>query len=238
MRRHLTPSLVISVMALFVALGGVSYAAIKIPKNSVGNTQLRKDAVTSTKVKDRSLLAKDFKAGQLPAGAKGADGAAGAVGETGAVGATGPTASAYASNNISPDTSLSPDGVDYTVLDTTIPDEGSGTMTITTRSRVVANASVSVFKGTGAAAAAGDVDCQIQAASLSGTVSIGQRARTTLTPTVFLGAVRAEVSLSGAISLDPGEYVFRVLCKQNSGAGSTATPAYDRGDLTVIATGI
>ena len=55
---------------------------------------------------------------------------------------------------------------------------------------------------------------------------------------VALGAVIAEVSLSGAISLDPGEYVFRVLCKQNSGAGSTATPYYDRGDLTVIATGI
>ena len=226
MRRHLTPSLVISVMALFVALGGVSYAAIKIPQNSVGNTQLRKDAVTSTKVKDRSLLAKDFKSGQLPAGAKGADGA------------TGPTASAYASNNISPDTALSPNGVDYTVLDTSIPDAGSGAMMITTRSRVVANASVSIVKGTGFSSAAGDVDCQIQAASLSGTVSIGQRARTTLTTTVADGAVRAEVSLSGAISLDPGEYGFRVLCKQNNGAGSTATPAYDRGDLTVIATGI
>ena len=226
MRRHLTPSLVISVMALFVALGGVSYAAIKIPQNSVGNTQLRKDAVTSTKVKDRSLLAKDFKSGQLPAGAKGADGA------------TGPTASAYASNNISPDTALSPNGVDYTVLDTSIPDAGSGAMMITTRSRVVANASVSIVKGTGFSSAAGDVDCQIQAASLSGTVSIGQRARTPLTPPVALGSVLAEVSLSGAISLDPGEYVFRVLCKQNSGAGSTATPYYDRGDLTVIATGI
>ncbi len=223
-------------MALFVALGGASYAAIKIPRNSVGAAQIKKNAVTSAKikknavtsakVKDRSLLAKDFKAGQIPAGAKGD------------TGATGPTASAYASNNINPDTSLSPNGLDYTVLDTTIPEAGSGTMTITTRSRVVANASVSVYKGTGAAAAAGDVDCQIQAASLSGTVSIGQRARTTLTPTVALGAVRAEVSLSGAISLDPGEYGFRVLCKQNSGAGSTALPTYDRGDLTVIATGI
>ena len=159
-------------------------------------------------------------------------------GAPGATGPAGPTASAYASNNINPNTSLSPGGTDYTVLDTTIPEAGSGTMTITTRSRVVADASVSLFKGIGASAAAADVDCQIQAASLSGTVSIGQRARTTLTPTVVLGAVRAEVSLSGAISLDPGEYVFRVLCKQNSGAGSTATPAYDRGDLTVIATGI
>ena len=68
MRRHLTPSLVISVRALFVALGGVSYAAIKIPQNSVGNTQLRKDAVTSTTVKDRSLLATAFRTGQLPRG--------------------------------------------------------------------------------------------------------------------------------------------------------------------------
>ena len=111
-------------------------------------------------------------------------------------------------------------------------------MTITTRSRVVADASVSLFKGTGVSGMAADVDCQIQAASLSGTVSIGQVARTTLTATVAGGAVYAEANLSGAISLDPGEYGFRVLCQQANGANSTATPAYDRGDLTVIATGI
>ncbi len=64
-------------MALFVALGGASYAAIKIPKNSVGAAQIKKNAVTSTKVKDRSLLAKDFRAGQLPRGARGATGPAG-----------------------------------------------------------------------------------------------------------------------------------------------------------------
>jgi hypothetical protein len=228
-RRHLTPSLVISLMALFVALGGASYAAIKIPKNSVGAAQIKKNAVTSAKVKDRSLLAKDFKAGQIPAGAKG---------DTGATGPAGPTASAYASNNINPNTSLPPGGVNVTVLDTTAPDAGSGTMTITTRSRVVADASVSLFKGTGVSGMAADVDCQIQAASLSGTVSIGQVARTTLTATVAGGAVYAEANLSGAISLDPGEYGFRVLCQQANGANSTATPAYDRGDLTVIATGI
>ena len=89
MRRHITPSLIISVMALFVALGGASYAAVKIPKNSVGNTQLRKDAVTSAKVKDRSLLATDFRTGQLPRGATGATGAAGASGVTAANGTSG-----------------------------------------------------------------------------------------------------------------------------------------------------
>lgn len=235
MRRHLTPSLVISMIALFVALGGASYAAVKIPKNSVGSSQLKKNAVSSSKVKNATLLAEDFKAGQLPRGEQGPRGEAGA---NGATGPAGPTASAYASNNISPNTSLSPGGVNFTVLDTTTPDAGSGTMTITTRSRVVANASVSLFKGTGASAAAADVDCQIQAASLSGTVSIGQIARTTLTATVPGGAVYAEASLSGAISLDPGEYGFRVLCQQANGVNSAATPTYDRGDLTVIATGI
>jgi len=77
-------------MALFVALGGASYAAIKIPKNSVGSAQIKKNAVTSAKVKDRSLLATDFKSGQLPAGAAGQTGAVGAVGPAGAVGAVGP----------------------------------------------------------------------------------------------------------------------------------------------------
>ena len=76
-------------MALFVALGGASYAAVKIPKNSVGAAQSKKNAVTSAKVKDRSLLATDFKAGQLPRGATGATGAAGASGVTAANGTSG-----------------------------------------------------------------------------------------------------------------------------------------------------
>ena len=52
---------VTATLALVVALGGTSYAAIKLPKNSV----------TSATVKDRSLLKKDFKPGQLPAGEPG-----------------------------------------------------------------------------------------------------------------------------------------------------------------------
>jgi hypothetical protein len=40
----------IALAALFIALGGTSYAAVAIPKNSVGSEQLRKGAVTSTKI--------------------------------------------------------------------------------------------------------------------------------------------------------------------------------------------
>ena len=37
-------------VALFVALGGVGYAAIVIPHNSIGSAQLRNDSVTYTKI--------------------------------------------------------------------------------------------------------------------------------------------------------------------------------------------
>jgi hypothetical protein len=80
---------VASTLALVVALGGTSYAAVALPKNSVGNKQLKTNAVTSSKVKDRTLLGKDFKAGQLPAGPRGPVGARGPKGDTGAPGATG-----------------------------------------------------------------------------------------------------------------------------------------------------
>lgn len=91
MRKHLNPSLVLSVAAVFIALGGTSYALTQLPKNSVGPKQIKKNAVNSNKVKDRSLLAKDFRKGQLPKGATGPAGAQGSAGPTGPTGTTGAT---------------------------------------------------------------------------------------------------------------------------------------------------
>jgi hypothetical protein len=65
---------VIATLALFLALGGGAYAALKLPSNSVGSKQIKKNAVSSSKVANRSLLARDFKAGQLPAGPQGLKG--------------------------------------------------------------------------------------------------------------------------------------------------------------------
>jgi hypothetical protein len=50
-----SPALVISLIALFVALGGTSYAAIHLPKNSVGAKQLKKNAVTAPKIKNGAV---------------------------------------------------------------------------------------------------------------------------------------------------------------------------------------
>jgi len=79
-RKYLTFANVTAVLALFIALGGPSYAAKQMSKNSVGTKQLRKNAGTSPKVKDHTLQASDFKAGTLligPAGPAGPQGPAG-----------------------------------------------------------------------------------------------------------------------------------------------------------------
>jgi hypothetical protein len=89
-----SPAMVVALLALFVALGGSSYAALKLPKGSVGPKQLKKNAVTSSKVKPGSLLTSDFKASQRSAlrGPQGAQGAQGAQGPQGPGGPEGPPA--------------------------------------------------------------------------------------------------------------------------------------------------
>jgi hypothetical protein len=49
-RRRLSFANVTSAVALFVALGGTSYAAITLPRNSVGSAQLRTHAVKKSEV--------------------------------------------------------------------------------------------------------------------------------------------------------------------------------------------
>lgn len=81
LRARLSYANVMATIAVFLALGGGAYA-LTLPRNSVkskhiGKGQVKrpdigKNAVTSVKVKRSSLLASDFKAGQLPAGPPGA----------------------------------------------------------------------------------------------------------------------------------------------------------------------
>lgn len=81
MRPSLSYANAMSTLAVFVALGGSSVAAVQLSRNSVRSEQiangqvkgpdLAKNAVTSAKVADGSLRAGDFKAGQLPTGPPG-----------------------------------------------------------------------------------------------------------------------------------------------------------------------
>lgn len=101
---HLTYANVMSTVALFLVLGGVGYAAISLPRNSVGPRQIRKNAVSSSKVKNKSLTVSDFSrstrtkltGARGPTGSQGAPGLQGTPGTPGGTGATGPTGPAGA----------------------------------------------------------------------------------------------------------------------------------------------
>ncbi|MGH3064853.1 MAG: hypothetical protein ACRDOF_00995, partial [Gaiellaceae bacterium] len=92
--RRPSPALVIACVALGIALGGTGYATVlNVPRSSVGPAQLKSsavttrtiapNAVTSAKVKNRSLLRADFARGQLAAGPAGPVGPAGPAGPAG-----------------------------------------------------------------------------------------------------------------------------------------------------------
>src|SRR3954454_1074910 len=93
-------STVAAYLAVFIALGGTSYAAAKLPKNSVGGAQIKANAVGSSEGKNGSLSRSDFKASSLPAGPAGAQGLQGPQGlqglkgDKGDKGATGNVGSA------------------------------------------------------------------------------------------------------------------------------------------------
>jgi hypothetical protein len=72
--------MVVACLALALSLGGTGYAAMKLPKNSVGEAQLRANSVTTNKIRDFSLRVWDFKRGQLPRGPAGPPGPAGKIG--------------------------------------------------------------------------------------------------------------------------------------------------------------
>ena len=156
---------VTSTLALVVALGGTgAYAANTIRSSDIVNGQVKRvdianNAVTSGKVKDGSLLKKDFKASERaslvgPRGATGATGATGAKGDkgdTGAAGATGAGPGFFAQSGL---VSL-PASATTTVQSLSLP---AGRFIITARLGVNNN---------GVATGASTVTCELAAGGVS-----------------------------------------------------------------------
>ena len=78
------PALVVALLALFVALGGTSYAAL-----TVTGANVRNGSLTGTDIKNGSLRGADVRNGSLSAGDLSLDTIASLRGATGATGATG-----------------------------------------------------------------------------------------------------------------------------------------------------
>jgi hypothetical protein len=109
-RQRLTFANVMSTIAVFCALGGGAYAAVALPKNSVGSKQIKKNAVTNAKignnavtgakVKNGSLTGSDINLATLPkvGSAATADNAGHATNADNATNATNATNAANATN--------------------------------------------------------------------------------------------------------------------------------------------
>lgn len=105
LRSCLSYANVMATLAVFVALGGTGYAAIVLPRDSVGSRELksrsvgagelRTSSVTSSALRDGSVALRDLSSGARASlvgeqGAAGPPGTTGPKGEIGAQGAQGP----------------------------------------------------------------------------------------------------------------------------------------------------
>jgi hypothetical protein len=81
-RARLTYANVTATLALFIALGGTTYAATSLPRNSVGTAQLRRGAVHGSDIRDRTIRVQDI-AVSARGSLRGSQGPAGPAGPAG-----------------------------------------------------------------------------------------------------------------------------------------------------------
>jgi hypothetical protein len=234
MRRHLGYGNIVATVALFVALGGVGYAALTLPANSVGTRQLKNGSVTLRKISRGARRALHGQGGligpQGPRGPKGSTGPRGPKGSTGARGSQGPaclptiggcqgpqgvpgpTAAAFASAT-GDATVLGATPVNVLTLTraASATVKQTGLLKPSFNSRLIVTGSV---QSTGA----GPVACHLAVVPSGGTATV-------------LGADHTgngTVALSGATDEPPGTYDVQIAC---SSLAATETAA----DLEVIA---
>jgi len=218
-RPRLTYANVMSTLAVAILVaGGVGYAAVTLPANSVGTKQIKKNAVTGAKVKDGSLAAADLSA----AARASLKGQAGAAGAPGAQGVPGPTASAYAATSI--DTVLSPGGGFATTIRLTTAGTTTGSLVLDEAMRVFILAEVTVSKGTGVAGTVGNAECRARWASVGGSFSALTPSPSVTFPDLPAGTAGwGVVPVNTYVDLAAGTYDFDIQCSAtNSAALGTA----------------
>ena len=218
--------MLVACVSLMVALGGTGYAAIKLPRNSVGSTQLKANAVTGAKVKDRSLAAKDF-GGTLPRGPRGP---AGPPGQPGSGSGPGSGAVGFSSRDpllVGGAIDVGATAVDVLALSVAAGTAGyvasSGPITATAPSRLIVNAQAVILNS---AAARGNVSCSVALVAAE-VRQIGNYVNAGIEPS----GGYVPVAVSAGTEVDAGTYDVRVRC--SSGSPSIT---FHRGNLTVAVT--
>ena len=234
--RRPSPALVISIIALVFAMGGTGWAVTQLPRNSVGTQQLKKNAVTSPKIKDGSIATADLSAAARDA-LKGQKGDTGATGATGAQGAPGPSVGAAAT--IATGDPIGTGGFSSLIsLGTAASSNSSGPVVVTTPSRLQISASVNVKKLEADKTREATVRCTAQwSAAGSGSwldtanVSFGMVWLGTSTASGSAADVWGTIAIEASETVNPGRFDVRLYC-QASGAG---TAYLDYAAINVVA---
>ncbi len=208
-KRRPSAAIVISAMALFMSLGGASYAAF-VPNGSVGTAQLSNNAVTNSKIKNNAVTYKKIlpgsvgvvraNTGQLQVrvgGTCGANTGFGSIDQAGKVtcnptlpaeyGATGTATAGSSSTTIASDTL--PAGTSYLAFanpNATVTSAGPDQVTISCALTVGANTQTrTATVTTGATGTHQNVSIPLQLAGPAGAANVScQSAAGTTTPTV------------------------------------------------------
>ncbi len=214
LNRHPSPATVISIIALFVSLGGTGYAAIKLPANSVNSKQIKnksiksadlaKNAVTGDKVKDGSLSGADLAAGVLPA-----------------ISSQAVSTFAYETDVTNPAV-----GTGYTELINLTEGTNGGQLVMPFDGRITVNASIHLADST--PSASDSAGCLLELGSNGAFTAIAAPNAVSFNHVLQDGPL----SLSGGADKPAGTYDVRVRCKKFG----TDAIYYDNGGITAVAT--
>lgn len=224
LRRAPSPALVISLIALFVALGGTTYAAVSLPKNSVGTRQLKNGAVTRKKINRKTIAALK--------GARGPHGPMGGTGSQGTPGAPGPTASAYAQDQngfVFVDSAT-----DITAVQLT--GNGGTLLAVPFQAALHVSGVVRLRNNTGA----GNMDqsgCRPQIAPAGGSFSDVGPEMLGLTNGFNAFNDEATIAVVGELNVPAGSYDARIVCHRTFSSGSAEQNKFNGDAISVIAVG-
>jgi hypothetical protein len=217
--RKPSPALVISLLALSVALGGTAYAGITISKNSVGTNQLKNGAVTTKKIKNGNVTASKINTTGLTVPnalhANHADTAANATNATNATNLGGLAPSAYeTASNYTQSSTATPITSTVATIGSPIQITTAGT------SRVIASAAVHATNGV--AGTGVYLVCHI---TIDGTSGVNDTEYAS--PAGGFTIVDAAVSPLASAVVGAGTHTVTLLCDAVGGATPQATVADD-----------
>ena len=217
--RKPSPALVISLLALSVALGGTAYAGITISKNSVGTNQLKNGAVTTKKIKNGNVTASKINTTGLTVPnalhANHADTAANATNATNATNLGGLAPSAYeTASNYTQSSTATPITSTVATIGSPIQITTAGT------SRVIASAAVHATNGV--AGTGVYLVCHI---TIDGTSGVNDTEYAS--PAGGVTIVDAAVSPLASAVVGAGTHTVTLLCDAVGGATPQATVADD-----------